>query len=184
MGCRVQRHAQPAADLEAGHHGGQQFLAGCAGNLGGGKGCGHYRGAGVQRTVGMRVVEIKRMAQRAVQKRRRCGAITAVEPEDGAGPAPLHSQPRQHRQNRGGRVSLLRRADAGAHQIADERQRAGHDLGRNVCRGGFSGEAGKLLCGAHRSLVCRFWRHPCRWAAGMKAYQCRRRHGEKEWTAT
>src|SRR4051812_42326658 len=76
----IERVAEPAAYLIAGDDSGEHVAAGCAGELANRESGRHHRRARMQRGIRMRVVEIKRMAKRAVEQgrdRRRPGLAVA-----------------------------------------------------------------------------------------------------------
>ena len=149
MRGRVERHAETAGDLEADDDGGQKIFARGVHQFGRSEGGRHHRGAGMQRGIGMGIVEIERMAERAVEQGRRHRAITPVHAEDGAGAFAIQPHGPQHRQHSRRRFPFRRRPDDGTDKVAGQRQRPARRCARNARRRGIDREAGKHGCNGH-----------------------------------
>ncbi len=149
---RVQRHAEAAADLEADDDRRHQRRSGCICQFSGGDGGRHDRRARMQRTVGMGVIEIERMAERAVQQRCRRRAVTTVEAEHGAGAVAAEPETLHHRQDREAGIGLVRRSDARSNQVRSQRQRARRHLGRYLVHWRRRGEFGQNAGACHEAF--------------------------------
>ena len=123
MRGRVERIAEPAADFIAGDDRGQHIAAGGAGHLADRERGRHDRGAGMQRGIRMGIVEIERVAERAVEQRcdrRRPGLGVA---EHGGLALAVELERFQHLHQRGRRFRVAARTDGAAEEV--ERQHLG-----------------------------------------------------------
>ena len=123
MRGRIERIAEPAADLVACDDSGQYFAARRAYEFADRERGRHYRRARMQRGIRMGVVEIERMAERAVEQRgdrRRPGPVVA---KHGRLAAPIQRKRLQRLEQRGRRFRITPRPDGAAEKI--ERQRLG-----------------------------------------------------------
>ena len=92
----IQRVAEPAAYLIAGDNGSEHVAAGCAGELADSEGGRHHRRARMQRGIRMRVVEIKGMAERAVEQGRDRGRPGFTIAEHGGFTAAIERERFEH----------------------------------------------------------------------------------------
>ncbi len=123
MRGRIERVAEPAADLIARDDRGQHVAARSAGEFADRERGRHHGRARMQRGIRMGVVEIQRMAERAVEQgrhRRRPGFAVA---EHGGFAAAVERQRFQHLEQRGRGFRIAPGADGAAEKI--QRQRLG-----------------------------------------------------------
>jgi len=86
----------------------------------------------MQRGIRMRVVEIKRMAERAVEQRRHRGRPGLAVAEHGGLALAVQRQRFQHLQQRGGGFRVAPRPDRAAEEIQRQHLGAFQDLRRDV----------------------------------------------------
>ncbi|GCC48844.1 hypothetical protein chiPu_0033087, partial [Chiloscyllium punctatum] len=151
MRGRVERVAEPAAHFIAGDDRGQHVAAGGADHLADRERGGHHRGARMQRGIGMGVVEIERMSERAVEQRRHRRRPGLAVAEHGGLALAVERQRFQHLHQRGRRFRIATGADGAAEEIQRQDLGALQHLRRDV--GKFQvGDIGGERCGfvSHR----------------------------------
>ena len=79
----IKRVAEPAANFVACHNGGEHVAPRCADEFADREGSRHHRRARMQRGIRMRVVEVQRMAERAIKQRRHRGGPGLAVAEHG-----------------------------------------------------------------------------------------------------
>src|SRR5262249_12073361 len=119
----IERIAEPAAHLIARDDRGEHVAAGGADHLAHSKGGRHHRRARMQGGIRMGVVEVERVAERAVEQRRhrRCPGLAGAE--HGGLALRIELERLQHLQQRGRRLRLVAGADGAAEEV--ERQHLG-----------------------------------------------------------
>ena len=160
MRGRIERVAEPAAHLVARHDRGQHVAAGSADHLADRERRWNHRRARMQRGIRMGVVEIQRMAERAVEQRghrRRPGLAVA---KHGGFALAVERQRFQHLEQRGRGFRIAPRPDRAAEKIQRQRLGAFQHLQRDV-REFQIGDIGGERCGfvGHCRCLARFGRH-------------------------
>ena len=139
-----------AGDLVAGDDAGQHVGARCADHLAGREGRRDHRRAGMQRTGGVRVVEVERMRQRAIQERGAGGRVAGGVAEH-AGIARRHAHGAHRGEERRRAFGVVSRADDVADQVEHQETRALHHLGRQPVQADVGGELREVCGDAHRN---------------------------------
>ncbi len=128
----VERVAEPAAHFIARHDRGEHVAPRGAGHLADRKGGRNHGGARMQRGIGVGVVEIEGMAERAVEQGGdRRGPALAVA-EHGGFSRPVERQRLQHLQQRRRGFRVAPRPDGAAEEIQRQHLGAILDFGRDV----------------------------------------------------
>ena len=157
MRGRVERVAEPAADLIARDDRGQHVAARRADHLADGEGGRNHRRARMQRGIRVRIVEIEGMAERAVEQcrdRRRPGLAVA---EHGGLALGVERERLQHLQDRGGRFRLAAGPDGAAEEIQRQHLGAIQHFRRNILVFQVD-DIGGERCGFVSHRVSSFWR--------------------------
>ena len=143
-----QREGDAAGDLVAGDDPGQHIRAGCADHLARRQRRRDHRRAGMQRAGGMRVVEVQRVRQRAVQQRRACRSVAGGVAEH-AGIAGGHAHRADRGEERGRALGVVPGADDVADQVEHQEARALHHVGRQPVEADVGGELREFGGDAH-----------------------------------
>ena len=130
MGGRIERIAEPAADFIARDDRRQQIPARGADHFRRRHGGWHDRRARMQRTVGVSVVEIEGMAERAIEQRRDRRSVAAAQAEGRRFAGPVKPEITHRAEERGRRIRVARGANDAADEIHRKALRPLGDLGR------------------------------------------------------
>ena len=132
MRGRIERVAEPAAHFIAGHDRGQHVAAGGADHFADRERGRHHRRARMQRGVRMGVVEIERMAERAVEQRCHRRASRSCIAEHGGFALAVERQRFQHLEQRRRGFRIAPRPDRAAEEIQRQHLGALQHLRRDV----------------------------------------------------
>ena len=146
MRGRVERVAEPAAHFITGHDRSQNVAPRCADHFADRKRRRHHGRTRMQRGVGMGVIEIKRMAERAVKESGDRGRPGLAVAEHGGPALAVQRQGLQHPKQRRGGLRIAPRPDRAAEEIQRQHLGALQHLRRDV-RKFQVGDIGCKRCG-------------------------------------